>query len=174
MERNILKERASPLNHFIALTVLHYPISSSRLAIEQRIKTYASSLLRSMINVIPMIKVGSKWIFEKEKIGSHIEEFYINLFKEPFKFMPQHEGNNFNHIADEKVDSLERTFNEEEVLASLKSLKDDKAPGPNGFPIKFFEEFWHVQGHEVMKVFKQSIIVLRGVKASMLLSYPSS
>lgn len=55
-------------------------------------------------------------------------EFYGDLFEEPF-------------------------FQEMEVLEALKSLKEDKAPGPNGFPMKFFKECWGMVDSEVMKDF---------------------
>lgn len=36
---------------------------------------------------------------------------------------------------------MERPFGEVEVLETLRSLKEEEAPGPNRFPIKFFKEY---------------------------------
>jgi len=38
------------------------------------------------------------------------------------------------------------------VVAALHSLKDDKASGPDGFPSKFYIEFWEVIRPNVMEV----------------------
>lgn len=42
----------------------------------------------------------------------------------------------------------------EEVLEALNSMEDDKAPGPNGFPTKFFKVCWDMVGGEVIEVFE--------------------
>ena len=45
-------------------------------------------------------------------------------------------------------------FTEEEVLATVSGLNDDKAPGPDGFPIAFWSFNWDFVKDEVMGFFK--------------------
>lgn len=56
---------------------------------------------------------------------------------------------------------MEKPFKNQEVL---KSLNDEKAPGPIGFTMRFFKEFWDVIGLDTMKameVFNHNSIVLK-------------
>ncbi|RVX20512.1 Transposon TX1 uncharacterized 149 kDa protein [Vitis vinifera] len=45
---------------------------------------------------------------------------------------------------------LEEVFSEEEVLKALSDLNRDKAPGPDGFPIRFWQFCWDVVKEEIM------------------------
>lgn len=41
-----------------------------------------------------------------------------------------------------------------EVKEALDNIKDDKAPGFDGCPIRFFEEFYYVLKDDVLQVLK--------------------
>lgn len=47
------------------------------------------------------------------------------------------------------------------VDATLNNMVDDKACGPNGFPIKFLKECWDVVGSDVMAALVSLKISLR-------------
>lgn len=64
------------------------------------------------------------------------------------------EGVDFERIDEEQRCNLERPFVEDEVKATLSSLEDDKAPGLDGFPLKFLKVCWDVVEREVMTVFE--------------------
>lgn len=50
---------------------------------------------------------------------------------------------------------LGRPFSEVEVKETVFELGDDKVPGPDGFPIVFFQKFWeHVKG-ELFQFFNE-------------------
>lgn len=59
-----------------------------------------------------------------------------------------------NGISAEKAIWLERDF-EEEVRAAVFELRGDKVPGPNGFPIAFFQRFWDITKADIMDFFKE-------------------
>ena len=46
-------------------------------------------------------------------------------------------------------------FIEEEILAAVSGLNDDKAPGPDGFPIAFWSFSWDFVKEEVMGFFRE-------------------
>lgn len=43
----------------------------------------------------------------------------------------------------------------EEIKAALKSIDDNKAPGPDGFTVKFFIASWHIVGDDVCSAIKE-------------------
>lgn len=79
-----------------------------------------------------------------------ILEHFVNHFWDPFSNWPWLDGIDYDTILEEQMFWLERPFEEEEVLLALRSLCDDKASGPDGFPIKFFKVLWHMIGYVVM------------------------
>lgn len=70
-------------------------------------------------------------------------------------YCPKLEGLIFNKISRETKAGLEQSFRTEEVVTALHSLKEDKAPGPNGFPSRFYVEFWDTIGTDVMEVMRE-------------------
>lgn len=65
-----------------------------------------------------------------------MEKYYVHLYIDPFPNKPQLEGVEFDCISEDQCGWLERPFSMEEVKLALKSMEDDKAPGPDGFPTK--------------------------------------
>lgn len=106
--------------------------------------------MRNSINLIHRLKVGGDWIIDQAKIRDCIEEYYRQLYMEPFPKRPEIEGVDFDFISEDQRRWLERPFSKEEVKLALNSMKDDKAPGPNGFLIKFLKVCWDVVDNEAM------------------------
>jgi hypothetical protein len=52
-----------------------------------------------------------------------------------------------------EASSLELPFEEREVLEVVKGLNRDKAPGPDGFTLAFFQDCWDVIKFDLMGVF---------------------
>jgi hypothetical protein len=48
---------------------------------------------------------------------------------------------------------LELPFEEREVLEVVKSMNRDRALGPDGFPLPFFQDYWDVIKSDIMGVF---------------------
>jgi hypothetical protein len=55
--------------------------------------------------------------------------------------------------------ALLREFWREEVYATLKSIGNLKAPGPDGIPALFYKEYWDIVGDDVVT---EVLKVLRG------------
>ena len=51
------------------------------------------------------------------------------------------------------LDHLDRDFTEEEVLAAVRAQGLDKAPGPDGFPARFYVACWSVIKDDMMEAF---------------------
>jgi len=63
------------------------------------------------------------------------------------------DGIAFNSLSLEEAAQLELPFEEREVLEVVKSMNRDKAPGPSGFPLAFFQDCWDVVKSDIMGVF---------------------
>ena len=49
--------------------------------------------------------------------------------------------------------TLEREFEKEDIIVILQEAKGDKAPGPDGFTMAFFQKFWFVLEKEILAFF---------------------
>ncbi|WKA01615.1 hypothetical protein VitviT2T_019886 [Vitis vinifera] len=65
------------------------------------------------------------------------------------------EGLDFNRIGDKETARLKEVFSEDEVFLALSNLNGDKAPGPNGFPLSFWQFCWDFVKEEVMGFLKE-------------------
>jgi hypothetical protein len=52
----------------------------------------------------------------------------------------------------EALDDLGIPFSEDEILATIRALPADKAPGPDGFTVEFFRACWPILKHDLMRV----------------------
>lgn len=65
-------------------------------------------------------------------------------------------GLQFNRIFKASTQSLEAVFTKEEVSDCLKIWDGNKAPGSNGFTMKFLQEFWYLIKDDVIELFSES------------------
>lgn len=93
-----------------------------------------------------------------------MEEFYVNscpisgkeakretakkhfkiLYQEAFEQRPILDNMHFNKIEEADRSILEAELSGEKIFDCLKKCDGDKAPRPDGFNLKFFQEFWYV------------------------------
>jgi hypothetical protein len=73
-------------------------------------------------------------------ISSHIVSFYESVFLEPISWRPRVDNLEFEVLSVDEAASLENPFEELEVREVIKGMDRDKAPGPNGFSVAFFQD----------------------------------
>ncbi|RVX19039.1 Transposon TX1 uncharacterized 149 kDa protein [Vitis vinifera] len=101
-------------------------------------------------NCLSKIKVDGVWLTEEQEIKRGVVRAFKDQLTDPGGWHPSMEGLDFNRIGDEDAARLEEIFSEEEVLKALSDLNGDKAPGPDGFPIRFWQFYWDVAKEEIM------------------------
>lgn len=69
-----------------------------------------------------------------------MENYYIDLIKENHVNRSLLEGMKFDSISELEKAWVEKKFSEEEVLNTIKSMKSDKFPRPDGFSIAFYQK----------------------------------
>jgi hypothetical protein len=83
----------------------------------------------------------------------HVAQFYKSLFAEPFSWRPRMDNLVFDNLDAGEASSLALSFEEREVLEVVKCLNCDKALGPDGFTLAFFQDCWDVIKTDLMGVF---------------------
>lgn len=58
----------------------------------------------------------------------------------------------FSKLREEDRNELIKVISKEEVKAVVVDMKKNRAPGPDGFPIEFYEHFWDLISPDLMRV----------------------
>jgi hypothetical protein len=104
-------------------------------------------------NSIDSLYVNGSPTSDPDVIISHIVNFYESLFSEPSSWRPRVDNLEFEVLSVEEASSLEDPFEEREVREVIQGLDRDKAPGPDGFSLAFFQDCWEVVKGDFMAVF---------------------
>lgn len=91
---------------------------------------------------------GLSWRTREQSMGRSMN-FYKNLYKENENRRPAFEPN-CPKISEEDKVWLQRPFSKEEMENIIKSCKDEKAPGPDGFSMAFYKHCWSLVKDDVM------------------------
>lgn len=78
-------------------------------------------------------------------------------------------------ISPQQAASIERDISDEEILATLKSMKKNKSPGPDGFNVNFFLHYWNIVGRDftlAIQSFFKSGCLLRGTNSTAIVLVP--
>jgi hypothetical protein len=86
-------------------------------------------------------------------VSNHIVNFYDSLFTETHGWKPRLDNLEFDTLSNSEALSLEEPFEEREVWEVIKGMDGDKAPGPDGFSMAFYQECWEVIKGDLMAVF---------------------
>jgi hypothetical protein len=60
-------------------------------------------------------------------------------------------------LSEEDRNELDRPFIEEEIKSVIDQMEKNKAAGPDGFPIEFYQVCWEIIKADLMAVFMISI-----------------
>ncbi|RVW48620.1 Transposon TX1 uncharacterized 149 kDa protein [Vitis vinifera] len=105
-------------------------------------------------NCLKKIKVSGIWLSEDQEIQRGVVRAYQDLLSDPGGWHPSMSSLEFDRIGREEAARLEEMFSLEEVYLALSELNGDKAPGPDGFPIAFWQFCWDFVKDEIMGFFK--------------------
>ena len=79
---------------------------------------------------------------------------FKDLLSEPRGWRPCCNNIEFDNIGIEEAARLEESFSVDEVFSALSDLNGDKAPGPDGFSLAFWQFCWDFVKDEVLGFFK--------------------
>jgi hypothetical protein len=108
-----------------------------------------------MNNTIESLIVDGSPTSDPDSIGEHVVNYYESLFTEPLSWRPRLDNLEFDRLNGEEAASLENPFEEREVREVIKGMNRDKAPGPDGFSMAFFQDCWEVVKGDFLAVFEE-------------------
>ncbi|XP_075083310.1 uncharacterized protein LOC142167056 [Nicotiana tabacum] len=101
-------------------------------------QTIANSHKRN--NNIEKLKVDNEITHDKDVIKEEILNYYQNLYTESETWRPSANFDDVSRLSSKDREMLEKVFEEEEVHVVVQSSAPDKAPGPDGFTMAFFQK----------------------------------
>ena len=120
-----------------------------------KILSFFIVLLILIEGITPLsLLINGEMSYDKEAILTSITQFYQDLYLEGVSRRPMLDGLEFSIISNEDSDWLGRPFEEEEVLGVIQGFNGDKAPGPDGFSLAFFQTCWAVVHSDIMAVLR--------------------
>jgi hypothetical protein len=106
-------------------------------------------------NSIDSLVVNGSVTSDMAIICDHIVNYYDSMFTEPLNWRPRLDNLEFDKLSDSEALSLEDPFEEKEVWEVINGMDRDKAPGPDGFSMAFFQDCWGVIKGDFMAVFSE-------------------
>lgn len=92
--------------------------------------------------IVEALEENGRTISDPEELKRHIEDYYKQLFgletREPIRLNPDiwlEKG----HLLVEDQELLEAPFSMDEIELAIKEMKTNTAPGPDGFPVRFYK-----------------------------------
>jgi len=101
--------------------------------------------------------------------------YYQHLYTENEPWRPSARFENLARISEAESTWLEREFEEEEIFSVIKSCAPDKAPGPDGFTMAFFQHAWEIIKYEIIKALRhyhQHCHMVKSVNATFISLIP--
>ncbi len=124
---------------------------------------------------ISTLSINGVMSTEQNAISDTITQFYTSLYTEQVGWRPKLDGLEFSMISADDVIWLERPFDVEEVEGVIKHFNGDKVPGPDGFPMVFFQKCWDFTRSDIMGVlnhFHESGTFVKSLNTTFLTLIP--
>ncbi|RVW17084.1 hypothetical protein CK203_076009 [Vitis vinifera] len=86
--------------------------------------------------------------------GGIVKAFQQQLREEP-GWRADLGGLHLKSLDHSEAEALEVPFTEEEIFAALMEMNGDKAPGPDGFTVAFWQACWDFAKEEILELFKE-------------------
>ena len=79
---------------------------------------------------------------------------YHQMLSKNAKWKADIRGLQLDHLSLQEAENLELPFSKEEVRFAFMEMNGDKTPGPDGFTVAFWQDYWDFVKEEIMEMFK--------------------
>ncbi|WKA08106.1 hypothetical protein VitviT2T_025855 [Vitis vinifera] len=107
------------------------------------------------VNHMDRIKINGITMTEEREIKDGIVNAFMQQFSESPEWKADIGSLSFNQICVQEAEMLEAPFCEGEVQMALMEMNGDKAPGPDGFSVFFWQCCWDFVKEEILEFFKE-------------------
>jgi hypothetical protein len=109
--------------------------------------------LNKRYNTIESLLINGTLSSNPADIRDHAVNFYESMFAESMSWRPRLDDLAFDSISAVEASSLEAPFLEKEIKDVIFEMDGNKAPGPDGFSMVFFQACWGVLKEDIMALF---------------------
>lgn len=91
-----------------------------------------------------------------DNLKLYISDYYKQLFgarEDSFVSMDEGRVDDIPHLGEAENEVLSAPFSEKEVFDAIRQMKNNKAPGPDGFPAEFYKKCWHIIKDDLLPMF---------------------
>ncbi|KAA3462318.1 reverse transcriptase [Gossypium australe] len=114
-------------------------------------KDECASTRRRINSITKLVSEDGREITDGSEILEAATGYFEDLFASNGNGDPQNVLEGIESIISHEVnESLLSPFREDKVRTALKDMGPIKAPGLDGFPALFFQQYWHIVGKEVL------------------------
>ena len=106
-------------------------------------------------NFFKSISINGRKLDKEVDIKEGLADAFQSLLLVSSGWCPLLSDFSLNEIGSEEATRLEVTFSEEEIWTIISGLNNNKAPGPDGFPLAFWSFSWDFVKNEVLGFFKE-------------------
>ena len=92
----------------------------------------------------------------QEQLKTYITNYYKGLFGAPEEgnfTLDESRTTDIPQVSVEENNLLTKSYSEEEVRMAVFQMEHNKAPGPDGFPAEFYQNFWDVIKSDLLNMF---------------------
>ena len=90
-------------------------------------------------NMLSRVKINGFWLTEENEVRDGVVNEFKLLLAAEGEWRPSLSGMSFERLEAMEATRLEEPFSKQEVLEAPKGFYGDKAPGPDGFPMAFWQ-----------------------------------
>lgn len=105
-------------------------------------------------NTFSQLSDGTTSFFTPVSIAEHLYHFFHSTLGIE---QPPTAATNLSHLYGNEIldlTSLHEPFTVDEVKLAIFSSASEKAPGPDGFPMLFYQRFWNILKDDIMAIFE--------------------
>ncbi|RVW31016.1 LINE-1 retrotransposable element ORF2 protein [Vitis vinifera] len=153
------KEAKDAFNKWVLMEEVHWRQKSRELWLKEgdRNTSYFHRMANAhrRNNSLDRIMINGELLTEDQEVRDGIVNAFQNLLSEEPGWRADIEGLQFNQLNSREAEDLEMPFSEEEIHFALMEMRGDKALGPDGFTVAFWQDCWDFVKEEVVDLFKE-------------------